>query len=118
MSKVMATASAVLILLATNALADFQKVRSQSDFVSLIKGKKLTRPLVELWVTANGAISGRGAALDVSGNWNWKDGYFCRSLKWGSDDLGYNCQSVAVKGRVIRFILDKGTGQSADFKLR
>jgi hypothetical protein len=104
--------------IATPVFADLQKVQSQSDFIALVNGKTLTRPLVKLQVSPAGAISGMGAVWEVSGQWTWKDGYFCRSLEWGGDDLGYNCQEVASDGGRIRFTSDQGAGQSADFTLR
>lgn len=118
MMKVAMATCAAFLALSTAVYADFQPVKSQADFVSVVTGKKLTRPLVELRVSANGAISGTGAVWDVSGSWTWKDGFFCRTLEWGGDDLGYNCQEVEINGGKIRFTSDKGTGDFADFTLR
>lgn len=118
MMKVTLATCAAFLALSTAAYADFQPVKSQADFVSVVTGKKLTRPLVELRVSPNGAISGTGAVWDVSGSWTWKDGFFCRTLEWGGDDLGYNCQEVEINGGKIRFTSDKGTGDFADFTLR
>lgn len=118
MLKLLSLAGAAAFSLASTAQADFQKVESKSVFVSTINGKTLTRPLVKLQVTPSGSISGTGAVWDVTGEWSWRDGFFCRSLNWGGDDLGYNCQEVAVTGSKIRFTSDKGTGQSAEFSLR
>jgi hypothetical protein len=39
-------------------------------------------------------------------------------LVWGGDDLGYNCQEVKTNGSQLRITSDKGTGDSADFRLR
>ena len=118
MNRLFLTSLAALFALTTAAFAEFQKVETQSDFVSAVNGKTLTRPLVKLTVSPNGGISGTGAVWDVSGSWTWQNGYFCRSLEWGGDDLGYNCQQVEVGGSKIRFTADKGGGQSADFTLR
>lgn len=118
MKKLGIIAFASSLALCTAAHAEFQKVQSQADFVSAVAGKTLKRPLVALNVTPSGQISGTGAVWDVSGSWAWKDGYFCRNLEWGGDDLGYNCQEVAINGTKIRFTSDKGAGQSADFTLR
>ena len=98
------------------ALSRIRVARATHD--ESLEGKTLTRPLVELRVTESGGISGTGAVWDVSGQWVWKGGYFCRSLIWGDDDLGYNCQEVAVNGGKIRFTSDKGAGQSAVFSLK
>ncbi|MEM9967556.1 MAG: dihydrodipicolinate reductase [Pseudomonadota bacterium] len=110
--------SIALIGLAAPALAEFQKVESRDAFVSLMQGKTLTRPLVRLQVSSDGSISGTGAAWEVTGQWQWKSGYLCRSLEWGGDDLGYNCQEVKTDGRTVRITSDRGTGRSADFRLR
>jgi len=118
MKLMMTTACAAMIGLASPALAEFQKISSKSAFMSAVGGKTLTRPLVKIKVNSNGSISGRGASWDVTGKWSWKGGYLCRSLNWGGDDLGYNCQEIKVKGSTMRITSDKGTGQSADFRLR
>ncbi len=104
--------------LASPALADFTKVQSEAAFVRLVSGKVLTRPLVKLEVNESGTISGSGATWAISGNWSWKDGFFCRRLEWGGDDLGYDCQEVTTSAGKVRFTSDLGNGDSADFRLR
>ncbi|MEO9820949.1 MAG: dihydrodipicolinate reductase [Paracoccaceae bacterium] len=107
-----------VVLLASNAaLADMQKIETFEQFVEFVQGKKLTRPLIRLEVSADGRISGRGATWDVEGNWSWQNGYFCRDLFWGGDALGYNCQEVRVNGNRIRFTSDRGAGDTAVFRL-
>jgi hypothetical protein len=103
---------------AAPAYAEFSKVADQKEFVSLVQGKSLRRPFVNLEVSPDGSISGYGAAWPVSGKWTWSDGYFCRDLYWDGDSLGYNCQEVQAAGDRIRFTSDKGAGDSAEFRLR
>lgn len=109
---------ATAVALATPASADFAKVNAAKDFKAIVAGKTLTRPMVKLEVSPEGAISGMGLTWEVTGNWTWRDGYFCRDLYWGGSDLGYNCQEVRVNGGKIRFTSDRGSGQFADFRLR
>ncbi|MGR3270969.1 dihydrodipicolinate reductase [Thalassococcus profundi] len=120
MSGLRTAAMAALVVLTTTgpALAEFEQVTDRAQFIKLIAGKTLSRTLVELWVSPNGGISGNGAGWDVTGSWSWKDGYFCRDLNWGGDELGYNCQAVHSDGSRIRFTSDRGDGQSAAFTLR
>ncbi|MFK7744351.1 MAG: dihydrodipicolinate reductase [Roseobacter sp.] len=106
------------LICASPAFAEFSQVVDQETFVSLVKGKELKRPFVNLEVLPDGEITGRGAAWPVEGNWTWNDGYFCRDLFWGGDALGYNCQEVQVTGNRIRFTSDRGAGDSAEFRLR
>ena len=111
--------AAIAALCAGPALADVVKVQDQNQFVELVSGKTLTRPLVKLTVMPDGTIAGRGARWDVEGQWSWKDGYFCRDLFWGGDALGYNCQEVqATSDGRIKFTSDRGKGDSATFRLR
>lgn len=106
-------------LFAVPAAAELRKVESQQEFVSIVSGKTLTRPLIQLTVTPDGRIAGRGSRWEVEGTWSWQNGYFCRDLFWGGDPLGYNCQEVrATPDGRIRFTSDKGSGDSATFRLR
>ncbi|MEM6758098.1 MAG: dihydrodipicolinate reductase [Pseudomonadota bacterium] len=109
----------MILASAASATAELRKVDKQQDFVSLISGKTLTRPLVRLQVSPNGRITGYGARWDVEGTWSWQNGYFCRDLYWGGDPLGYNCQEVSTNGEGrIKFTSDRGSGNSATFRLR
>lgn len=108
----------VFWLLASVAVqAELKKVTTLQEFVSYVQGKTLTRPLIKLTVSTDGNIAGRGATWDVEGTWRWQNGYFCRDLYWGGDPLGYNCQEVRANGNRIRFTSDRGTGDSAEFRL-
>ena len=111
------TLSCTLMALATASHADFAKVNDENEFIALVQGKTLTRPFVSVRVTQAGQIEGTGARWEIRGNWSWQNGYFCRDLNWGGDDLGYNCQEVRADGNRLRFTSDRGAGQSAVFRL-
>lgn len=110
--------TAAAVCAASVAVAEFSKVEDQSEFIALVQNKELKRPFVNLEVSAEGEITGYGAAWPVTGKWTWTDGYFCRDLFWAGDPLGYNCQEVRAFGDRIRFTSDKGAGDSAEFRLR
>jgi hypothetical protein len=82
----------------TAAAEAFNVVSSRDSFVSLIEGRELRRFGIRLTVTSDGTIQGRAFGTPVTGQWNWNDGYFCRDLFYGEDDLGFNCQLVQVNG--------------------
>jgi len=108
---------AAAALVATPALA-FEKIKSKSEFMKVVQGKDLTILGISVNVQPNGAIGGKAYGRPVKGEWNWRDGYFCRDLFWGEMDLGPNCQEVRVNGNTIRFQSDKGTGRYADLRIR
>lgn len=95
-----------------------QLLLTSQNFFSVIEGKNLQRVFIKLNISLDGQISGSAVTRPVTGDWQWKEGYFCRSLFWGQRDLGYNCQEVSVSGKKVRFTFDEGEGAYADFTLR
>lgn len=101
-----------------SAAQSLQVVRDEPGFVNIVVGKQLTRFGIRLRVTDDGAIRGRAFGRDVTGEWRWQNGYFCRELFYGDRELGANCQEVAINGSTVRFTSDRGEGIFADFELR
>lgn len=121
---VWAAVAAASFLCAAPVMA-FERVVSEQRFVDLVEGKSLSllRPIlmrsaIVLEVSRNGGISGVALRKPVRGAWQWKDGFFCRDLVFGEEDLGPNCQVVQVKDDKIRFIADQGQGDRAEFRLK
>lgn len=104
------------------ALADenmsFERVTDRSAFISMVSKGELKRFGMTLVVKPDGDITGSAFGRRVSGNWSWKNGYFCRNLFWGTRDIGPNCQEVKVGSKFMRFTSDQGNGQYADFVLK
>ncbi|NSX54070.1 dihydrodipicolinate reductase [Parasulfitobacter algicola] len=109
---------AIICSLPSVSLAELAKITDKAQFVEIVNGKTLSRPLVRLEVTPDGKIAGTGATFPIEGSWKWDSGFFCRDLIWGGDSLGYNCQEVRVNGSSIRFTADRGNGDYADFRIR
>lgn len=110
-----------LLIIAATPVWAMQPVKDEETFRSLMDGRTLSIFLygLSLNVQQDGTITGRAVGRDVTGSWAWKDGYFCREMKWGSREIPFNCQLVSYDGRTtIRFTTDKGAGDRADFRLR
>jgi hypothetical protein len=128
MTPMMKIASGVLaasLSMAAGSATAFERVVSEQRFVDLVEGKSLSllRPIlmrsaIVLEVSPDGDISGSALRKPVRGAWQWKDGFFCRDLFFGDENLGPNCQLVQVKDDQIRFIADQGQGDRADFRLK
>ncbi len=116
--RVVAVLAAVLTISPAMAISETAVVQDRDQFLRIIEGRTLARPLVRLNVLPDGSIDGHGAGIDVSGNWSWDGQFFCRDLYWGNDALGYNCQQVSVNGDRLRFTSDRGEGEHAEFRLR
>jgi hypothetical protein len=116
-----AAVAAAVLLLAHPAPADsseFRRIATEGEFASTVVGRSLTRMGIRLNVTDAGVINGRAFGQAVSGEWSWQSGLFCRSLYFGRNDLGYNCQVVLMNGDTVRFVSDSGQGDFADLRLR
>ncbi|MGR3483768.1 MAG: dihydrodipicolinate reductase [Paracoccaceae bacterium] len=109
-----------LLLLPGAALADFARISDEGEFRQTVQGRDLVMRVwgVEVQVNGDGTITGAAQGWDVGGRWSWIDGLFCRSLTWGEDDLGDNCQAVARDGDLIRFTSDGGAGRSATLRIQ
>jgi hypothetical protein len=97
---------------------EFARVTDRAAFVNLVSGKSLTSLGVSLSVSPSGTISGRAFGSSVTGAWTWNNGYFCRTLKAGEKVFARNCQLVQQKPGRVRFIADKGAGDTADLRIR
>ena len=110
-----------LTLILTPAMAvAYERVSNQQSFVALISGKALSNRFygVSLNLSQNGSIAGKAWGANITGNWAWNNGFFCREMTWGDYFVGYNCQLVEVRsGNELRFTSDQGTGDNASFKL-
>jgi hypothetical protein len=110
---------ALLATLASPAMAgDYARVTDRGAFVGLVRGKSLTSLGVSLTISPSGTISGRAFGRSVSGAWTWSDGYFCRTLQAGDRVFARNCQVVQQQGDRLRFIADKGSGETANLRIR
>jgi hypothetical protein len=77
-----------LFATALPAAADFTAITSRAQFEQLVQGRELRRFGIRLVVSPNGQIVGRAFGGEVTGAWDWNDGYFCRDLFYQGDDLG------------------------------
>lgn len=109
---------ALSLLLAAPAAAEGERIDSRDTFVSLVKDRSLTRLGITLNVSPDGRITGRAFGKPVKGDWSWKGGFFCRTLFFGDENLGDNCQVVEKRGQSLRFTADRGKGDYADLRLR
>lgn len=114
-------ASALLAAILTAvplSAAAFERVGDSRAFETRVVGRNLTRTGIRLQVLPDGRITGRGLAWAVTGDWAWQDRYFCRTMDWSGYEIAYNCMAVLADGESVRFIADRGTGDSADFRIR
>ena len=113
---------ASFLLLPLPAWAEgFEPVKDKERFLDLVENRELRIGLynLSLNVLPDGRIDGSAMGWDITGQWTWKDGYFCREMDWSGMEIDYNCQLVEADGsEKLRFTVDQGKGDSATFRLR
>ena len=110
-----------LLLSSAAAAQDFVPVTDKDAFLALVKGRELRLGVLGIAISINpdGTISGSASGWDLTGDWTWDNGFFCREMDWGGTKIDYNCQLVEARGtEAIRFTVDQGAGQAAEFNLR
>ena len=97
-----------------------ERILERSELLDIVSGKILVLRLfgIELKVIEDGTIEGKAMGWNVKGEWEWEDGFFCRSMWWDERDIGFNCQEVTIKNKKIKFTSDRGKGASARFSLK
>ncbi|WP_394155488.1 dihydrodipicolinate reductase [Loktanella salsilacus] len=102
------------------AAQDYVRVTEKDVFLNLMEQGDLTHTFynITVKVTPDGQITGDALGWPVTGNWTWQDGYFCRQMDWGGDEIPYNCQLVEQNGDLVRFTVDQGAGRAAALRLR
>ena len=97
----------------------FVPITDKADFMARIADRKLQLGLFDLSiiVKVDGLITGTALGWQVTGDWEWKDGLFCRTMDWGGMEIDYNCQLVEIDADKVRFTADAGQGRAASFTL-
>lgn len=110
----------IALCLSAPSASALEVVKERAGFLQALAGQDLVIPIYRLRmaVSPEGQISGRAAGWDITGQWDWKDGYFCRSLTWGGTPIPFNCQQVKAGDGKMRFTSDQGKGMTALFRLR
>jgi hypothetical protein len=114
----LAASFVAMLASATAALAEPTRVTEADEFSSGIVGRELTTLGVRLIVQPDGSITGKAFGRTVTGSWDWQQGYFCRELMYGQEPLAANCQMVTIDGNRVKFTSDRGTGQTANLRIR
>jgi hypothetical protein len=111
--------SFLLSLMVVSAQAG-ERIVDRSTLLDVVSEKVLILRLfgIKLKIMEDGRIEGKAMGRDVVGDWEWQEGFFCRSMFWGERDIGYNCQEVSIEGKKIKFTSDRGTGANAQFLIK
>lgn len=117
MPKALFSISLALTLFTTGALAqDFTRIDSELEFRELALEKTLYLGDTQVTVHDGGAMTVIFKGKEITGTWQWEDGYFCRILK--SYSTKADCQLWEHDGTDFRIARDKGNGEAFVYTLQ
>ena len=102
------------------AVPDDPRITTEQEFREKVVGKRVTNKSGYAILQEDGTITGafgKGGKDKVTGTWTWEGQYYCRTVKLGSNDPGYDCQVIEVSGDVLTSTRKKGKGKSSVWKI-
>lgn len=103
-------------LMAAPAQADFKRITSEADFRKAAVGKTLWLDKNYFTVRRRGTLDGNFGGTKIKGAWEWRDGFWCRTLTEPRQNS--DCQLWEVDGKSFRATRNKGKGKSFIYKRR
>ena len=89
-----------------------ERITTEQGFKEKIVGRKLVQKHGYVIIHDDGKITGTLRSKKLTGKWNWKEEYYCRTVRLGAKDLGYDCQVVEMsEDSSISFLRKKGKGK-------
>lgn len=100
-----------MFMLSGSAYAEsFKRIKTENQFKQLVVGKKLRFDKNYVTIKKNGHWSGKFWGEKLSGVWEWKNGYWCRTIKKNSYPA--DCQTWSHRGKEFKLTREKGKGRS------
>ena len=108
-STMLAACTALLFSNPVNAADNFVRISDGNKFNQLVVGRKLYLDENYVVVNKNGSLKGKFGGKTLKGAWEWRDGYWCRTLTTHSKDT--DCQLWEVNGNQFIVTRDRGKGK-------
>lgn len=96
--------------------ADFKRIKTAGEFSKLVVGKKLWHDKNHVQVSKEGSWGGDFGGKTLGGAWEWKNGYWCRTLEQDGDSV--DCQMWTYSGKTFKITRAKGKGKSFEYVLK
>lgn len=96
----------------------YTQITTETAFIGGVVGKPLfldSKVKGTVIISADKTWSGEVGPMKMKGTWEWKDGYWCRTLEGSPDD----CQKYEMSSRydAVRVSRDKGNGKVWIYKI-
>lgn len=92
------------------------RIATREAFVNTAAGRTVANADTSVTITRDGRITGITHGNTISGTWEWRDGFWCRTITQPvvTDE---DCQVWIVEGNRLTVIRDRGTGDTLAFEI-
>ena len=104
------------VLTVGTASAEFKRITNEADFRANVVGKTLWLDKSFFTIRRRGKLDGTFDGVKVKGVWEWRDGYWCRTLTEPRQNT--DCQHWEQDGKNFRVTREKGKGRGFTYKRR
>ena len=95
-----------------------RRITTEQEYRDAIVGKKFVSKDGYFIIHENGTMSGKFRGKKMTGKWNWKGKFFCRSPKLDGKKIRRDCHAIFVKGDTIIGVRKKGKGEQYVYRLQ
>ena len=93
----------------------YGRITTEAEFVATAVGRTVSNANTSIAITRNGRITGVTHGNEISGTWEWRDGFWCRTIT-APVQTAEDCQVWEVRNGVLRITRDRGTGETLEFR--
>ncbi|CUH81036.1 hypothetical protein TRM7557_03192 [Tritonibacter multivorans] len=105
----LAFATAVLAPAAPALAESFTRIETDAAFKKQVANRQLLQGENTVTIRKNGKFSGVFGGTKYKGVWQWRDGYWCRTLTAPQENT--DCQMIEVGGGKMRLTRQRGKGK-------
>lgn len=87
-----------------------RRITTEQEFRDAIVGKKWVAKTGYFVIHSNGKLGGKHRGKKMTGKWNWKGKFFCRSGRLDGKKFPRDCHAIFVKGDTMIGVRKKGKG--------
>lgn len=102
---------------AAGAAGAWERIQTEAQYRERVAGRQITLENGHVTFAADGSAAGAWNGTPMVGSWTWSDGFHCRTLRIGSNDLGTDCQLIELQGNQLRATAQRGQGRVTTARL-
>lgn len=93
----------------------YGRIMTEQEFVATAVGRTVSNADTSVTITGDGRITGVTHGTEIAGTWEWRDGFWCRTIT-APVRSNEDCQVWDVRNGVLTVTRDRGAGETIVFR--